>query len=149
MVESYLLRERDRFPEAGSLNWSIEPGLIAYFEADSFETVLRNLLENAVLYTDQPPRVSIKLRKSGNMAHLIFSDCGYGIPSRYQKKVFRIFYRIRNNHKTIRGSGLGLFIVRNVIRLHGGKVWLESPNEHNGCTFHIMLPLAAKKSSDE
>ena len=145
MVETYLLCEQDRFPEEGSLNWTIEPDLIARFETDAFETVLRNLLENAILYTDHPPQVSIDLKRNGEMAHLQFSDRGHGIPNRFQRKVFRIFYRIRHTHKTIRGSGLGLFIVRNVIRLHGGKVWLDSPNDHNGCTFHIMIPLVSSR----
>ncbi len=145
MVEDYLLREQEKFPEEGTLSWSIEPDLIAQFETDALETVLRNLLENAILYTDQPPQVTIELRKDGQMAHLRFSDRGHGIPNRYQKKVFRIFYRIRHTGKTIRGSGLGLFIVRNVIRLHGGKVWLESLGSGHGSTFHLMIPLAENK----
>lgn len=146
MIEDYLVRENEGFPEGGELTWSIEPGLIAQFETDAIETVLRNLLENAILYTDQPPQVSVKLCKDGGMAHLHFSDSGHGIPNHYKKKVFLIFYRIRNSGKTTRGSGLGLFIVRNVIRLHGGKVWLESPgNNGQGCTFHLMIPLADKK----
>ena len=147
MVENYLLREQNKFPEEGTLSWSIEPGLIAKFEADSIETVLRNLLENSILYTDQPPQVTIELRKDGEMAHLRFADRGHGISNRYQKKVFRIFYRIRQSGKTIRGSGLGLFIVRNVIRLHGGKVWLESPGSGHGCIFHLMIPLIEKRES--
>ena len=147
MVESYLQREQDKFPPEGSLNWSIEPGLIARFETDSLETVFRNLLENAILYTDRPPEVTIELHKDGEMAHLRFSDQGHGISSRYQRKVFRIFYRVRHSGKTIRGSGLGLFIVRNVIRLHGGKVWVESPGNGHGCTFHLMVPLIEKKEA--
>ena len=147
MVEDYLLREQEKFPEEGTLSWSIEPDLIALFETDALETVLRNLLENAILYTDQPPQVMIELRKDGEMAHLRFSDRGHGIPSRFQKKVFRIFYRIRHTGKTIRGSGLGLFIVRNVIRLHGGKVWLESLGSGHGTTFHLMIPLADNKET--
>jgi signal transduction histidine kinase len=147
MIEDYLLREQEKFPEEGTLSWSIEPDLIALFETDALETVLRNLLENAILYTDQPPQVMIELRKDGEMAHLRFSDQGHGIPSRFQKKVFRIFYRIRHTGKTIRGSGLGLFIVRNVIHLHGGKVWLESLGSGHGTTFHLMIPLADNKET--
>jgi signal transduction histidine kinase len=142
MVESYLLLAQERFPGTGKLHWEIEPGLRARFEADSFETVLRNLLENATLYTDQPPIVTIKLARDGEMAHLSFTDQGYGIPNKYRKKVFRIFYRIRNSGKTIRGSGIGLFIVRNVIRQHGGKAWIESFGSGKGTTFHLMIPLS-------
>jgi len=148
MIESYLLREQDNFPENGTLTWEIEPGLTAWFEADALETVMRNLLENAALYTDRPPIVSVQLTRDGEMAHLRFIDQGLGIPGKYQKKVFRIFYRIRRSGKTIRGSGLGLFIVRNVIRLHGGKVWIESPGSGKGTAFHLMIPLATGKSDE-
>ncbi|MDX2496109.1 MAG: HAMP domain-containing sensor histidine kinase [Desulfuromusa sp.] len=141
MIESYLLREKEKFPKNASLSWQIEPGLEAYFETDALETVLRNLLENATLYADRPPIVTVKLTQDGAMAHLRFTDQGLGIPGKYQKKVFRIFYRIRHTGKTIRGSGLGLFIVRNVIRLHGGKVWIESPGSGKGSTFHLIIPL--------
>lgn len=144
MVENYLLQEQERFSKTGTLNWDIEPGLTARFETDSFETVMRNLLENATLYTDQSPIVTVKLAREGEMAHLSFSDQGYGIPNKYRKKVFRIFYRIRNTGKTIRGSGIGLFIVRNVIRLHGGKAWIESLGSGKGTTFHLMIPLSGK-----
>ncbi len=143
MIESYLLREKEKFPEDGTLTWEIEPDLLAHFDTDAMETVLRNLLENATLYADSPPTVTVKLTRDGEMAHLRITDQGRGIPSKYQKKVFRIFYRIRHGEKTIRGSGLGLFIVRNVIRLHSGKVWIESLGNDKGTTFHLMIPLMA------
>jgi signal transduction histidine kinase len=145
MVESYLFREKEKFPKEGELSWTIEPGLTARFEADAFETVMRNLLENAILYADSPPIVEINLTRDGETAHLRFIDQGDGIPAKYQKKVFQIFYRIRHSGKTIPGSGLGLFIVRNVIRLHRGKVWIDSPGKGKGTTFHLMIPLATEK----
>jgi len=141
MIELYLLREKGKFPEDGTLTWEIEPNLPAHFDTDAIETVLRNLLENATLYADNPPIVTVKLTRDGEMAHLCVTDQGRGIPSKYQKKVFRIFYRIRHSGKTIRGSGLGLFIVRNVIRLHRGKIWIESLESGKGTTFHLMIPL--------
>jgi len=145
MIESYFLKEKGKFPAEGKLSWVIEPGLIARFEADALETVMRNLLENAILYADGPPIIEIKLNRDRETAHLRFIDQGNGIPRKYQKKVFQIFYRIRLGGKTIPGSGLGLFIVRNVIRLHGGKVWIESPGKGKGTTFHLMIPLATEK----
>jgi len=144
MIENYLLQEHEKFQKIGALSWDIEPGLTAQFETDALETVMRNLLENATLYTDQPPIVAIKLTRDGEMAHLSFSDQGYGISHKHRKKVFRIFYRIRHTGKTIRGSGIGLFIVRNVIRLHGGKTWIESFGSSKGTTFHLMIPLSGE-----
>ena len=145
ILETYLLREKTNFPKDGTLSWDIEPDLNANFEIYALETVMRNLLENAILYADGSPVVQIQLRRDGEMAHLHFSDQGRGIPTKYRKKVFRIFYRIRQSGKTIRGSGLGLFIVRNVIRLHGGKVWIDSPGSGKGSTFHLMIPLVTRK----
>ncbi len=140
-LETYLLRERANFPTDGTLTWKIEPGLIADFETDALETVMRNLLENAILYADGSPMINVELLRDGEMAHFRFSDQGHGIPVKYRKKVFRIFYRIRRSGKTIRGSGLGLFIVRNVIRLHGGKVWISSSGTDKGSTFHLVIPV--------
>ncbi|MBN1958457.1 MAG: HAMP domain-containing histidine kinase [Desulfuromonadales bacterium] len=141
-LENYLLRERNNFPQQGVLNWLIEPDLIARFETEALETVLRNLLENALLYADGPPRINVALKRDGGMAHLIFSDQGLGIPRQYQKKVFRMFYRVRQSGKSIRGTGLGLYIVRNIIRLHGGRIWIDSQGSGRGTSFHLTLPLA-------
>ncbi|SDZ81532.1 histidine kinase [Desulfuromusa kysingii] len=141
MIEEYLAHEHEKFQEFGDLRWEIEPGLNCRFDVDAIETVMRNLLENATFYTHEPPVVVVTLRRNGSMAHLSFRDQGYGIPRKFQKKVFRIFYRIRHTGKTIRGTGIGLFIVRNVIRLHGGKVWIESIEGGKGTTFHLMIPL--------
>lgn len=140
-IEAYLLQESGRFPNQGKLSWTIEPNLIAKIDIEILETALRNLLENAILYAEGPPVVNISLQRDNKMAHLSFADQGRGIDAKYQKKVFRMFYRIRRGDRTIRGSGLGLFIVNNVIRLHGGKIWLKSPGSGFGTTFHIQIPL--------
>ena len=144
VVTDWVKKEKTNLPANGSLTEEIEPNLIAKLEVASLETVLRNLLENAILHGDDVPTIRITLRRDGEMGHLQFSDQGKGIPLKYQKKVFRIFYRVRHSGRTIRGSGLGLFIVRNVIRLHGGKVWIESAGAGKGTTFHLLIPLAQR-----
>jgi len=148
-LENYLTRELQNFPEGGSLQWQVEPGLQADVELEGLETALRNLLENAILYADGPPQVNIELKREGRLAHLSFADQGRGIDPHYHKKVFKMFYRVRRGDRTIRGSGLGLYIVRNIIRLHGGKIWLESPGLGQGTTFHLQLPLVDSGDSDE
>ncbi len=144
VVTTYLVKEQRSFPTDGSLSWEIEEGISARFEQDALEIVLRNLLENAVLYSEGPPVIDILLFREGRDAHLIIKDQGSGIPQPHQKKVFNMFYRVREGGKTIRGSGLGLFIVRNLVRLHGGKIWLESPGRHQGTTVHMTFPLVEK-----
>ncbi len=149
LIEAYLQQESSSFPPQGQLRWQCEPNLCADFDADALETALRNLLENAVLYADGPPKVDITLCSENGMAHLRFADQGRGIDPKFRKKVFKMFYRIRRSDRTIRGSGLGLYIVSNVIRLHGGKVWLESAGSGLGTTFHLLLPLAGSGAAND
>ncbi|HEX9777521.1 MAG TPA: HAMP domain-containing sensor histidine kinase [Geopsychrobacteraceae bacterium] len=145
MVSEYLQRQTRAFPVDGRLSWDIEPRLLAKFDTESLEIVLRNLLENAVLYAAGPPRVAVRLRGENGKAQLSFSDQGQGIDPRYQKKVFRMFYRIRSSDKSIRGSGIGLFIVRSIVRRHGGDIRLESRGNGQGTTFHLSFPLYGKR----
>jgi signal transduction histidine kinase len=148
-VETHLRKEQAVFPAQGELSWNIEPDMIVRYEAESLETVLRNLMENALLYVNGPPVVHIELKREGGLAHLIFADQGLGIARKYRKKVFRMFYRVRRSNAARRGSGLGLFIVRSVIRLHGGKVWIESSETGTGTRVHLLLPLLADGSGHE
>lgn len=148
-VEEYLQKRQSAFRQSGRLEWKIEPGLMVNFDRELIETVLRNLLENAVLYADGPPFVSVKLHRDGRLAHLSVADQGSGIDPKYSKKVFKMFYRIRRGERPVRGSGLGLFIVRNAIRRHGGKVWLKSPGTGFGSTFHLTIPIARKEQTDD
>lgn len=149
LVTRYFRAHQFSLPRAGTMALDIAPDLHARIEPEALETVFRNLLENALLYSGgEPPVIAIRLEKEGNYAHLRFSDQGKGIAKKEQKKVFRMFYRVRSG-ETIRGSGLGLFIVRAVIRLHRGKVWLESEGANRGTTVHILLPLIEKTAAKE
>jgi len=141
-TETYFRDQQFSLPRAGRMELDIAPGLIVRFESESLETVFRNLLENSLLYSDGPPVISVRLHAEGRHAHLTFSDQGRGMESSDQKKVFQMFYRVRIPGKTVRGSGLGLFIVRGVLKLHRGRVWIESPGLGKGTTVHIMLPLS-------
>ncbi|MCF6179228.1 MAG: HAMP domain-containing histidine kinase [Geopsychrobacter sp.] len=143
-LEKSLQQKKSTFPKQGTINWDIEPGLHVRFDEEAIETVLRNLIENAILYANGPPQVQIELKTDGAFAMLSIADQGRGIAPRLHKKVFRIFYRVRIAGKTIRGSGLGLFIVRSILRRHNGKVWLKSEGLNKGTTFFLRLPLTQK-----
>lgn len=147
-VEDFLHKAGETFPADGNLSQNITPQLQVRFEAQALEMVLRNLLENALLYADGPPQIRVELKREGGLAHMTFSDQGIGIARKYQKKIFRMFYRIRRSGRTVRGSGLGLFIIRNTVRLHGGKVWVESPGPGLGTTFHLTFPLVIKETGN-
>ncbi|MBW2503800.1 MAG: ATP-binding protein, partial [Deltaproteobacteria bacterium] len=81
--------------------------------------------------------------------HLTFADCGRGIEIKHQKKIFNMFYRVRRKDENIRGSGLGLFIVRATIKRHRGRISVESAGQNQGTSFHIYLPLSKKPLAEE
>jgi signal transduction histidine kinase len=149
LVSNYFRPRQYALPKAGKMELDIDPDLCARIDAEAIETVLRNLLENALLYSAGPPSIRVLLKREGERAHLTFADRGKGIERKEQKKVFQMFYRVRHTGETIRGSGLGLFIVRAIVRLHRGKVWLESEGRDKGTTFHILLPLCRETAGED
>jgi signal transduction histidine kinase len=148
-VEKYFRARQFTLPKAGKLSLDIEPGIHAAIDQDAMETVLRNLLENAVLYSDNSPAITVTLSSSADKCCLAFADCGRGIEVAEQKKIFNMFYRIRRKNENIRGTGLGLFIVNATVRRHHGQVKVESKGPGQGTTFKIILPVAQPTSEEE
>ncbi len=140
-VEKYFRARQFNLPKAGKLTLNITPGIYAAIDQAAMETVLRNLLENAILYSDKAPDISITLNSDEDRCCLAFSDLGRGIEFNEQKKIFNMFYRIRRTDENIRGTGLGLFIVNATVRRHHGQVKVESKGKDQGTTFKIMLPV--------
>jgi signal transduction histidine kinase len=140
-VEKYFRARQFTLPKAGKLTMEIKPGIHAAVDREAMETVLRNLLENAVLYSDKSPRISVSLATEGSNCCLAITDQGRGIDFYEQKKIFKMFYRIRRKDENIRGTGLGLFIVHATVRRHHGQVKVESMGKDQGTTFKIYLPL--------
>lgn len=148
-TSNYFKPHQFSLPRAGSMELQIEPDLYVRFEQDALATVLRNLLENAILYSPESPQINIRLFREGDNAHLVIADKGQGIAADERKKVFRSFYRGRRDGEAIRGSGLGLFITQAVIRLHKGRVWLESGDNGVGTRVHIRLPLTLPPKTEQ
>ncbi|OQY20693.1 MAG: two-component sensor histidine kinase [Desulfobacteraceae bacterium 4572_35.1] len=122
------------------LTRAIDNNVFARIEPDSLTMVLRNLLENAVLYSDPPAQIWVELNGEQGRCNLLIRDKGRGIPLSEQHKVFRLFYRQHQEDSHIKGSGLGLFIARALIKRHKGKITLHSDGTQQGTTFHIVLP---------
>lgn len=139
-VERYFRSRQFTLPRAGKLTLEIEPGLHAMIDRDAMETVFRNLLENAILYSDGPPNITIRLHGSEDQCLLDIADRGRGIEAGDLGKIFKMFYRVRRKDENIRGSGLGLFIVRANIQQHRGEISVESAGAGKGTTFKIVLP---------
>lgn len=140
-VSEYLDREKPRLPQGTRLELAIEPGIKVSVEPDEFSTVLRNLLENAVLYSSGTPEIEVALFRAGRHVRLSVRDHGRGLAPEDLKRIFRMFYRVEQQQERIRGTGLGLYIVQSVIKGAGGTVWAESEGPGKGCAILLQLPL--------
>ncbi|MEX1128441.1 MAG: HAMP domain-containing sensor histidine kinase [Vicinamibacterales bacterium] len=111
-------------------------------DADELKAAVWNLIDNAVKYSGQDPRVTISLQETADHSRyaLKVTDAGAGISPNELKRVFRRFYRIHGMSVRTKGSGLGLFIVRSVAKRHGGKAFAESEGAGRGSTFTLLLP---------
>lgn len=102
--------------------------------------LLYNLIDNAVKYCEQEPRIRIATKSDDTGVHLSVMDNGIGIAPSEQRKVFDRLYRVpTGNLHNAKGFGLGLSYVKNVVERHGGRIRLES-RPGSGSTFHIFLP---------
>jgi len=102
---------------------------------------IENLLENAIKYNMEKGNITVKIERVGQEAIISIKDNGLGIPARQKDKIFTKFFRADNVIKfQTEGTGLGLYIVKNIILGHRGKIWFES-EEGLGTTFYISLPL--------
>jgi len=140
-VSDYLQKKQADLPEGGRITAEVEEGIQAVIDVEGMEMALRNLLENALLYSPVSPEIRVTLKRSGRQCVLEVQDNGKGLEKNELANVFEIFYRVRTPGENIRGTGLGLYIVRSVVNAHGGKVTAESAGPGKGCTFRITLPL--------
>lgn len=110
------------------------------FNYDGIERALTNLLSNAIKYSPDNGEIKVTLKKDDDNAVVTVSDQGCGIAPEHQKKIFDRFYRVENNIHTIKGTGLGLHLVKQTIeKYHNGKVFVES-ELGKGATFGFTLP---------
>jgi len=115
----------------------------ASMDVEKIKLVVQNLIENAIKYTPLGGKITVSVGYREDKKEIIFSvkDTGVGIPKDQQSRVFTKFFRGANVMRMeTEGSGLGLFISKNIIEAHGGKIWFES-KEGQGTTFYMVLPV--------
>jgi signal transduction histidine kinase len=104
------------------------------------ERVLINLLGNAVKFTPQDGKITVHAENKGAQLQIDISDTGIGMPKEGMAKLFQEFYRVDNAvNQQIKGTGLGLAMVKHIIEAHQGKIWVES-ELNKGSTFSFTLP---------
>lgn len=142
MLEEYVQRERSKLPQGGSITLDVEPDIKIQVIPEEMGIVMRNLFENAVLYSPGSPEISVTLAREGNNVRLSMRDKGRGLDKKELKKVLEKFYRVKPEGENVRGTGLGLHIVQTIIRGYGGSVKVESEGLGLGCTVTLTMPIA-------
>jgi PAS domain S-box-containing protein len=122
---------------------SLDEPLIVHGDELRLEQVVTNLLSNAVKYSPQGGPIRVRLSAVDRAAQLSVSDPGIGIPAAALPRLFEPFFRADNVSAQSSGFGIGLFLVRTILQLHGGAITVESV-QGRGSTFMVTLPLAER-----
>lgn len=118
--------------------------LNVWFDKEKMDSILKNILSNSLKYTPENGKVSVSVSESNDSWKVIIEDTGIGIPSSEQSKLFKLHFRASNAiNSKVTGSGIGLMLVEKLVRLHGGKINVESI-EHQGTTVRIVFPKSNK-----
>jgi signal transduction histidine kinase len=140
LLREYVERERAKLPQGGCITLEAEDDIKLLVDPEEVEIVLRNLFENAVLYSPETPDITLRLMRLENSVQFTIQDKGRGLDKSELKNVFDMFYRVQQAGENVRGTGLGLYIVETIVRGYGGAVMVESDGIGRGCTFTITLP---------
>jgi signal transduction histidine kinase len=117
-------------------------------DPDKVARVLINLVDNGVKYSPDGGRVDVTVRRVGPRIRFSVTDSGLGIPLGEQRRIFEKFYRLDPNmNRGVGGTGLGLYICRELVRRMEGRIWVQSDGPGSGSTFHVELPVAADFSA--
>jgi signal transduction histidine kinase len=142
--------ERMRLLSKGhEIETKIEGAAPIVADRDRIEQVLENLVGNAIKYSPDSGRIDVSMRVNGANAVVSVRDEGIGVAPGEVEKIFGLFYRSpdpRADH--VGGLGLGLYISREIVSRHHGRLWAER-NTGAGTTFHVMLPLAKVRTREE
>jgi signal transduction histidine kinase len=133
------------------ISLDIHDKLIASFEQEQIHRVISSLLNNAIKFTPPNGKIKIKTEIKDGLIKFSIRDSGIGLTEEEKKLLFSQFGKIERygqGYDIISdGSGLGLYISKKIIELHGGEIWVESEGRNKGSTFYFTLPLI-KKSTD-
>ncbi len=117
-------------------------GIYVSGDTNELQTVFVNLLENAVKYSEKEIKISVSVKNLNEKSAVVhIKDSGIGIAPGELRRIFKRFYRVPSLvMQQKKGTGLGLFIVRSIVKKHGGQIFAESAGEGKGSTFIVQLP---------
>lgn len=145
IIEECLARARRLYHvPAAALTYKPGPPVTVQGDEEEVRAALSNLIDNAVKYAGKNAKVDVETECiDGRFIAVRVRDNGPGIPKSELKQVFERFYRVPGPLATrVKGTGLGLFIVRSVAKRHGGRAWAESEGDGRGSTFVLELPIS-------
>ena len=110
-------------------------------DASKIHEVIYNLVDNAIKYT-QNGKVEIKTEKAGHFLRICVRDTGIGLEANDAKDLSQKFNRAGQGYKVnVQGHGIGLYVARQMVEAHGGRIWVESPGSYRGSTFCVEMPI--------
>jgi two-component system phosphate regulon sensor histidine kinase PhoR len=114
-----------------------------FVDASQIKRVFINIIGNALKFTPPKGKITIGSHKTGKDIQIDISDTGCGIPEEAREAIFEEFYRVDNAiNESVKGTGLGLALVKHIIEAHKGKIWVDS-KVGVGSTFSFTLPQEA------
>lgn len=146
-LKQFISENRSYIENKGfKLSFAFKPDqALIMIDHDHIETVLNNLIENAIKYSGEEKSIAIEIKSTAKSVILKVNDKGLGIPRKHLKNIFKKFYRVEDslNAKT-KGHGLGLSIVQNLVELNGGEIRVSS-ELGKGTTFTIRFPIFVRE----
>jgi signal transduction histidine kinase len=113
---------------------------VVFVDRNQIERVFINLIGNAIKFTPPKGKITVSAHKADKEVQLDITDTGCGIPEQAKEAIFEEFYRVDNPiNEQVKGTGLGLALVKHIIEAHGGRIWVKS-KEGAGSTFSFTLP---------
>jgi len=129
-----------------AIDFDAPPPIQGFIDSLRLEQVLTNLLDNAIKYSPEGGGIEVALRSEGGIAELSVRDHGLGIPPDKRECIFDRFYQAHGSERRS-GMGLGLYVSRQIVELHGGEIRAEFPPD-GGTRFVVHLPLLASRKGD-
>ena len=146
-IKSILMELAGQFtlsPEHISISGALQAQIV--FNPNALRGVFENLFENSRKYSRNALRLEVTLAETQDEILINFRDYGVGVPRKQLKKIFKKFHRIADpQNPSVKGTGLGLFLVRGILHYHGGRIQAELPKEGGGLIMRITLPVYTPK----
>ncbi len=128
-----------------NITLKLQDNLETKFDKERIYEVISNLLVNAIKYTPPGGNITIESRKNNGFFEISVEDNGIGFTDEEKSQVFKQFGKIERYGQgwdiAADGTGLGLYITKKLIELHGGKIWLESEGRNKGTIFYFSIPI--------